>query len=90
MYLLDLALTEVTFVHFVASMLAASAIYVSRGLLGAQGGEWNKSLAHYTKYSENDLEDCVKALRKMLCKRKDSKFQVSTICKHSYIICSDF
>ena len=77
MYLLDLALTEVAFVHFVASLLAASAIYVSRGLLAAQGGEWNKSLAHYTKYSEKDLESCVKAMRRMLSKRKNSKFQVS-------------
>ena len=77
MFLLDLTLVDVSFVHFVSSLLAASAIYVSRGLLGVEGGEWNKSLAHYTKYSEKDLEPCVRAMRKMLSKMKSSKLMVS-------------
>ena len=79
MFLLDLTLIDVSFVHYVSSMLAASAIYVSRGLLEVEDGEWNRALSHYTKYSERDLLPCVRALRKMLSKMKKSKFQVSLV-----------
>lgn len=67
MYLLDLTLTEVAFVHFYPSLLAASAIYVSRELLACDE-IWNPAFAHYTKYSEKDLDECVRALKRILSK----------------------
>ena len=86
MFLLDLTLIDVSFVHYVSSMVAASAIYVSRGLLGVEDGEWNRALSHYTKYSEKDLDPCVRAMRKMLSKMKNSKFQVSGTLQSTYFI----
>lgn len=76
MYLLDLTLTEIVFVHFYPSLLAASAIYLSRELLGCDV-LWDQAFAHYTKYSEKDLGDCVRALKRSLSKLQKSKFTVS-------------
>ncbi|XP_045187579.2 G2/mitotic-specific cyclin-B2-like [Mercenaria mercenaria] len=73
MYLLDLTLTEATFVHFYHSLLAASAIYISRELLGCDV-LWDQAFAHYTKYSENDLSECVRAMKRTLSKLNKSKF----------------
>ncbi|XP_060590458.1 G2/mitotic-specific cyclin-B2-like [Ruditapes philippinarum] len=74
MYFLDLTLTDITFVHFYHSMLAASAIYLSREILGCEI-VWDQAFAHYTKYSENDLSECVKSMKRALAKlHKSNKF----------------
>jgi len=75
MFLLDLVLSDIAYVHFYSSILAASAIYVSRELLGCDK-LWDKSFVHYTKYSENDLTDCVRVLKKAISKLSKSKFVV--------------
>lgn len=75
MFILDLMLTEVDYVHFYPSMLAASAIYVSRDMLGCET-LWDEAFVHYTKYSERDLKDCVKTLRKVISKVHKSKYTV--------------
>ena len=78
MFLIDLTLTEVCFVHFVPSLLGAGAIYVARGLLGCDP-LWGKAFAHYTKYSEKDLSAVSTALKRLLAKMKKSKFTVSLL-----------
>ncbi|XP_052809179.1 uncharacterized protein LOC128237629 [Mya arenaria] len=84
-FLLDLTLTELSYVHFCPSMLAASAIYVARGLL-ACAELWNPSFVHYTKYTEKDLDECVRMIRKSLSKLGKSKFQGARtkFAHHSY------
>ena len=78
MYFLDLSLVDVCFVRFVSSLKAAAAIYVSRELLGCDV-LWDKSFSHYTKYSEKDLQECARSMRKLMAMAKKSPHTVSNV-----------
>ncbi|XP_067681013.1 uncharacterized protein [Haliotis asinina] len=68
-YLLDLSLVSSGTVRFVPSMLAAGSLYLSRRIfLSLVGQVWSPNLAFYSKYSENDLVQCVRHLDKLLTK----------------------
>ncbi|KAL4234811.1 hypothetical protein ACF0H5_006452 [Mactra antiquata] len=73
MYLIDITMTDVYFVHIKPSLIAACAIYVSRELLGSKC-YWNKTFTHYTKYSEKDLIGCSQAMKRCLAKTIKSKY----------------
>lgn len=74
-YLLDLSLTEARFTVYQSSIMAASAMYLSRKLTDIDD-PWNPTLAYYSRYSEKDLAACTKAYSKSLLKLPTSKFQV--------------
>ena len=78
-YLLDLSLTGAHFVAFRPSIMAASAMYLSRKLTEVDD-PWNLSLAYYSRYSEKDLLSCTKAYSKALLKAPTCKFQVNIKC----------
>jgi hypothetical protein len=78
-YLLDLSLTDTHFVAFLPSIMAASAMYLSRKLTEVDD-PWNSSLAYYSRYSEKDLLSCTKAYSKALLKARTCKFQVNIKC----------
>ena len=73
-YLLDLSLTGAHFVVFLPSIMAASAMYLSRKLTEVDD-PWNSSLAYYSRYFEKDLLSCTKAYSKALLKAPTCKFQ---------------
>lgn len=73
-YLLDLSLTEARFTVYQSSIMAASAMYLSRKLTDIDD-PWNPTLAYYSRYSEKDLAACTKAYSKSLLKLPTSKFQ---------------
>ncbi|XP_069118154.1 G2/mitotic-specific cyclin-B-like [Argopecten irradians] len=72
-YLLDLSLTSVNFTVYVPSMMAASALLMSRKIMGKKG--WTTGLGYYTMYAEKDLVTCGNALCKQLLRIPYSKFQ---------------
>ncbi|KAK3597813.1 hypothetical protein CHS0354_029373 [Potamilus streckersoni] len=80
-YILDLTLTDVKFVHFVPSVVAASAILVTRIIFDIKE-PWEHSFAYHTKYSQHDLTKCVKKMAKMLLSVKLSK-QKAAFSKYS-------
>lgn len=76
-YLIDLSLPSVHVVPVAPSLLAASALCLTRKLLLPQEAEcWTPALAFYSKYSEKDLLQTVKLLAKILLRAPDSKYQV--------------
>lgn len=64
-YFLELALPKYAMLAYSASMIAASAVYLSRMLAGKKP-VWNDTLAHYTKFTERSLMPCVKAFISIL------------------------
>ncbi|XP_025079811.1 G2/mitotic-specific cyclin-B-like [Pomacea canaliculata] len=82
-YLIDLSLPSVHVVPVAPSLLAASALCLTRKLLLPQEAEcWTPALAFYSKYSEKDLLQTVKLLAKILLRAPDSKYQGAR-SKHS-------
>lgn len=62
LYLLELGRLPYAPVTKKPSLLAASAVYLARVTLGIQGGDWTKTLQHYTGYSKADLKETVLAI----------------------------
>ncbi|XP_060069033.1 G2/mitotic-specific cyclin-B-like [Ylistrum balloti] len=72
-YLLDLSLTSVHFTMYVPSKMAASALLMSRKILGRKG--WTTGLGYYTMYAEKDLTKCGNALCRLLLRINNAKYQ---------------
>lgn len=71
-YLLELALLDHNFSHHKPSMLAAAALLLS---LKCQDNSWNRVLAYYTTYQEEDLLGLVGAFANLLLNAEKSKQQ---------------
>ena len=52
-YLAEMTLLEYQFLHFLPSMIAASAVMLAQYCLNGAG--WNPTLWHYTSYSAREL-----------------------------------
>lgn len=74
-YVLDLTLTELHMVQTSASLVTASAIYVSRMLFGVEES-WTCGLAYYTRFAEADLQAVSANILKVLGKASSSRHQV--------------
>jgi cyclin A len=66
-YLAELTLTEYTFLHYLPSMVAASAVFVARLTLYGENNPWTATLRHYTGYRASDLKECVKETHDLQC-----------------------
>ncbi|KAL6985349.1 hypothetical protein U1Q18_018725 [Sarracenia purpurea var. burkii] len=62
-YLAELTLVEHSFVKFLPSLSAASAIFLARWTLNQSDHPWNPTLEHYTSYTTSDLKGTVLALQ---------------------------
>ncbi|PKU77760.1 cyclin-A2-1-like isoform X1 [Dendrobium catenatum] len=58
-YLSELTLVEYSFVKFVPSVIAASAVFLARWTLDQSDQPWNCTLQHYTSYKALDLKSVV-------------------------------
>merc|ERR1712194_717971 len=61
-YFLELALLQSDFVNLKSSLIAAAATYLGRATLGIRdvnGNIWNQTLAFYTSYDVEALEDTI-------------------------------
>ncbi|XP_042484276.1 cyclin-A2-4-like [Macadamia integrifolia] len=62
-YLSELTLIEYTFLKFLPSLIAASAVFLARWILDQSCHPWNPTLEHYTTYKASDLKVTVLALQ---------------------------
>ncbi|XP_039164206.1 cyclin-A2-1 isoform X2 [Eucalyptus grandis] len=61
-YLAELTLVEYSFLKFLPSLMAASAVLLARWTLNQSDNPWNLTLEHYTKYKATELKAAVLAL----------------------------
>ncbi|KAM6585852.1 hypothetical protein CsatB_012854 [Cannabis sativa] len=64
-YLTELTLIDYGFLSFLPSVIAASAIFLSRWTLDQSSHPWNPTLEHYTSYKASDLKTAVVALQSL-------------------------
>ncbi|XP_051223945.1 cyclin-A1-2 [Lolium perenne] len=64
-YVAELSLLEYSLLAYPPSLVAASAIFLSKFILQPTKNPWNSTLAHYTQYKPSELCDCVKALHRL-------------------------
>ncbi|KAG7551888.1 Cyclin N-terminal [Arabidopsis thaliana x Arabidopsis arenosa] len=61
-YFAELTLTEYTFLRFLPSLIAASAVFLARWTLDQSNHPWNPTLQHYTRYETCALKNAVLAM----------------------------
>ncbi|CAN8256652.1 unnamed protein product [Cochlearia groenlandica] len=61
-YLAELTLVEYTFLRFLPSLTAASAVFLARWTLDQTDHPWNPTLQHYTRYEVSKLKNTVLAM----------------------------
>ncbi|KAE8817452.1 Ttam-3A [Hordeum vulgare] len=65
-YVAELSLLEYSLLAYPPSLVAASAIFLSKFILQPAKHPWHNSiLAHYTQYKPSELCDCMKALHRL-------------------------
>lgn len=64
-YVAELSLLEYSLLAYPPSLVAASAVFLSKFILQPTKCPWNSTLAHYTQYKASELCDCVKALHRL-------------------------
>ncbi|PSS01164.1 Cyclin-A2-2 like [Actinidia chinensis var. chinensis] len=64
-YLAELTLVEYSFLKFLPSVIAASAVFLARWTLNQSDHPWNPTLEHYTSYMISDLKGAVLALQEL-------------------------
>ncbi|CAI9094418.1 OLC1v1030157C1 [Oldenlandia corymbosa var. corymbosa] len=62
-YLAELTLLEYSFVKYLPSIVAASAVFLARWTLDQSDHPWTPTLEHYTSYKSHQLETTVLELR---------------------------
>ncbi|XP_034197241.1 cyclin-A2-4 isoform X2 [Prunus dulcis] len=62
-YLAELTLVDYSFLNFLPSVVAASAVFLSKWTLDQSSHPWNPILEHYTRYTPLDLKITVLALQ---------------------------
>ncbi|KAK8970026.1 Cyclin-A2-1 [Platanthera guangdongensis] len=58
-YLAELTLVEYSFLKFLPSVIAASAVFLARWTMDQSDHPWNHTLEHYTSYKALDLQTAV-------------------------------
>ncbi|KAL0856264.1 hypothetical protein Bca101_061417 [Brassica carinata] len=61
-YLAELTLVEYSFLRFLPSLIAASAVFLARWTLDQSKHPWNSTLQHYTRYETPSLQNTVLAI----------------------------
>ncbi|XP_022154959.1 cyclin-A2-4-like isoform X2 [Momordica charantia] len=62
-YLAELTLVDYGFLNFLPSVIAASAVFLSKWTLDQSSHPWNSTLEYYTSYKASDLKQTVLALQ---------------------------
>ncbi|XP_064990926.1 cyclin-A2-1-like isoform X2 [Musa acuminata AAA Group] len=64
-YLAELTLLEYSFIKFLPSVIAASAVFLARWTLDQSSHPWNPTLEYYTSYKATDLKVTIFALQEL-------------------------
>ncbi|XP_008804857.2 cyclin-A2-1-like [Phoenix dactylifera] len=70
-YLAELTLIDYSFLKFLPSVIAASAVLLARWTLDQSDQPWNLTLEHYTSYKASDLKATVLALQELQMNSKN-------------------
>ncbi|XP_054783221.1 cyclin-A2-4 [Prosopis cineraria] len=62
-YLAELSLMDFSFLTFLPSLIAASAVFLARWTLDQSYHPWNPTLEHYSRYTASDLKSTIIALQ---------------------------
>ncbi|XP_031102495.1 cyclin-A2-1-like [Ipomoea triloba] len=62
-YLAELTLIDYSFLKFLPSLIAASAVFLAQWTLDQSKHPWNPTLEHYTRYKASELKTTVSALQ---------------------------
>ncbi|XP_062177749.1 cyclin-A3-4-like [Alnus glutinosa] len=89
-YLAELSLLDYRCVPFLPSVLAASAIFLSRFTIEPEMHPWSLALQCYSGYRPSDLKECVLAIHDLQLNRKESSLQAvrEKYRKHKYMCVS--
>ncbi|KAH9314292.1 hypothetical protein KI387_022919, partial [Taxus chinensis] len=71
-YLAELTLLDCSFLRYLPSLIAASALYLSLLTLDFKTCPWNSTLEHYTGYKPLQLQECVTDIYELVLKRSSS------------------
>ncbi|KAM7514393.1 hypothetical protein LguiA_003976 [Lonicera macranthoides] len=71
-YLAELSLLEYGCVKFLPSMVAASALFVSRFTIKPKSHPWSTALHHYSGYKPVELKECVLVIHDLQLSRRGS------------------
>lgn len=69
-YLAELSLLDYGCLRFLPSLVAASAVFVSRYAIDPKSHPWSQKLTECTGYNGSDLKDCIHALLDLQLKNK--------------------
>ncbi|CAA2997871.1 cyclin-A2-2-like isoform X1 [Olea europaea subsp. europaea] len=72
-YLAELTLTEYSFLEFLPSLVAASAVFLARWTLDQSDHPWNSTLEHYTNYKASEMKPTVLALQDLQLNTQECK-----------------
>ncbi|XAR70921.1 hypothetical protein NMG60_11027963 [Bertholletia excelsa] len=75
-YLAELTLVEYSFLKFLPSLIAASAVFLARWTLNQSDHPWNPTLEHYTSYVTSDLKCTVLLLQELQLNTKGCSVNV--------------
>ncbi|XP_020261108.1 cyclin-A2-2-like [Asparagus officinalis] len=64
-YLANLTLVEYSFIKFIPSVIAASAMFLARCTLEQSDHPWNSTLEHYTSYKASELKATVLSMQEL-------------------------
>lgn len=70
-YLAELTLVEYSFLHYLPSMIAGSAVFMAKATLDPTSKPWTSTLQHYSGYKASELKECVKAVHELQCNMKN-------------------
>jgi hypothetical protein len=74
-YLTERTLQEYSMLRFLPSVIAATAVLVSR--ISLRRHPWSPTLSKYTNYDEHDLADCVEEMRNTMHNSSNQQHAVS-------------
>ncbi|XP_057845779.2 cyclin-A1-4 isoform X2 [Cryptomeria japonica] len=69
-FLAELTLPDYSFLEYLPSLLAASAVFLAKFTLDPIKKPWTPTLKHYTRYQPRELKACVKALHELQCNKE--------------------
>ncbi|KAG6382987.1 hypothetical protein SASPL_157279 [Salvia splendens] len=95
-YLAELTLVEYSFLKYLPSVTAASAIFLARWTLDQSDDPWNPTLEHYTRHKASELKSTVLELQELqlntkggmlnAIREKYKHLSVSRLCAHQNLL----
>ncbi|KAH9534307.1 hypothetical protein CY35_18G101000 [Sphagnum magellanicum] len=85
-FLAELTLVVYSFLQYLPSLIAASAVFLAKLTLDPTVHPWDSTLQHYTGYKASELKECVTALHELQCNTKKCTLPAirEKYCQHKF------